>query len=157
MWLFSVLLLLLTGTMFVTSPAALIARLTPMENDAQLWVATAYLLKQGQTWFSSLVTALPATFMSVISLTYILMASEGYGLVLNRRLSRRRRLRRLLRRVPLYQGEEGRDFAINRLHFGIKKAAAALPVPFPATQQEKGGSPWENISESYLACSWPPR
>ena len=82
MWLFSVLLLLLTGTMFVTSPAALIARLTPMENDAQLWVATAYLLKQGLTWFSSLVTALPATFMSVISLTYILMASEGYGLSL---------------------------------------------------------------------------
>ena len=39
MRLFSVLLLLLTGTVFVTSPAALIARLTPFENDAQLWVA----------------------------------------------------------------------------------------------------------------------
>ncbi len=38
MRLFSVLLLLLTGTVFVTSPAALIAGLTPMENDAMLWV-----------------------------------------------------------------------------------------------------------------------
>ena len=38
MRLFSVLLLLLTGTVFVTSPAALIARLTPMENDTLLWV-----------------------------------------------------------------------------------------------------------------------
>ena len=38
MRLFSVLLLLLTGTVFVNSPAALIARLTPMENDTQLWV-----------------------------------------------------------------------------------------------------------------------
>lgn len=38
MRLFSVLLLLLTGTVFVNSPAALIARLTPMENDTMLWV-----------------------------------------------------------------------------------------------------------------------
>lgn len=38
MRLFSVLLLLLTGTVFVNSPAALIARLTPMENDTQIWV-----------------------------------------------------------------------------------------------------------------------
>ncbi len=38
MRLFSVLLLLLTGTVFVNSPAALIARLTPMENDTKLWV-----------------------------------------------------------------------------------------------------------------------
>jgi carbon starvation protein CstA len=33
-----VLLLLLTGTVFVNSPAALIARLTPMENDTMFWV-----------------------------------------------------------------------------------------------------------------------
>ena len=38
MRLFSVLLLLLTGTVFVNSPAALLARLTPMENDTMLWV-----------------------------------------------------------------------------------------------------------------------
>ena len=38
MRLFSVLLLLLTGTVFVNSPAALIARLTPMKNDTMLWV-----------------------------------------------------------------------------------------------------------------------
>ena len=45
-----------------------------------LWVATAYLLKEGKTRFGSLLTALPATFMSAVSLTYILMASEGFGL-----------------------------------------------------------------------------
>lgn len=38
MRLFSVLLLLLTGTVFVNSPAALIDRLTPMANDTRLWV-----------------------------------------------------------------------------------------------------------------------
>lgn len=46
---FSVILLLLTGTVFVTSPAALI-------------------------------TAIPAAFMSAVSLTYILMAEEGFRL-----------------------------------------------------------------------------
>lgn len=35
---FSVVLLLLTGTVFVTSPAALIASLTPIGNDKLLWV-----------------------------------------------------------------------------------------------------------------------
>ena len=38
MRLFSVLLLVLTGTVFVNSPAALIARLTPMENDTAFWI-----------------------------------------------------------------------------------------------------------------------
>ena len=45
-----------------------------------LWVATAYLVKEGKTKFGSLLTALPATFMSAVSLTYILMAGEGFGL-----------------------------------------------------------------------------
>ena len=36
---FSVLLLLLTGTVFINSPAALIARLTPMQNDTAFWIA----------------------------------------------------------------------------------------------------------------------
>ena len=45
-----------------------------------LWVATAYLLKHGKTRLGSLVTALPATFMSAVSLTYILMAKEGLRL-----------------------------------------------------------------------------
>ena len=45
-----------------------------------LWVATAYLLKHGRSRFGSLVTALPATFMSAVSLTYILMANEGFRL-----------------------------------------------------------------------------
>ena len=45
-----------------------------------LWVATAYLMKQGKRRFGSLLTALPAAFMSAVSLTYILMAQEGFGL-----------------------------------------------------------------------------
>ena len=42
-----------------------------------LWVISAYLLKQGRKWYQILLTALPATFMSAVSMTYILMAQEG--------------------------------------------------------------------------------
>ena len=45
-----------------------------------LWVSTAYLLKKGKYRFGSLITALPATFMSAVSMTYILMAEEGLRL-----------------------------------------------------------------------------
>ena len=45
-----------------------------------LWVATAYLVKTGTRKYGTLITALPATFMSAVSLTYILMASEGFRL-----------------------------------------------------------------------------
>ena len=45
-----------------------------------LWVATAYLLKEGRKRLNSLLTALPAAFMSAVSMTYILMAEEGFGL-----------------------------------------------------------------------------
>lgn len=45
-----------------------------------LWVATAYFLKKDNKWYHSLITAFPATFMSAVSLTYILMAKEGFGL-----------------------------------------------------------------------------
>ena len=45
-----------------------------------LWVATAYLIKEGKYRFGSLITALPGSFMSAVSLTYILMAGEGFGL-----------------------------------------------------------------------------
>ena len=45
-----------------------------------LWVSTAYLLKEGRYRFGSLITALPAAFMSAVSMTYILMAGEGFGL-----------------------------------------------------------------------------
>ena len=45
-----------------------------------LWVATAYLLKAGKRKIYSLLTALPATFMTAVSVTYILMADEGFGL-----------------------------------------------------------------------------
>lgn len=45
-----------------------------------LWVSTAYLLKEGKYKFGSLLTALPAAFMTAVSLTYILMAQEGFRL-----------------------------------------------------------------------------
>ena len=45
-----------------------------------LWVATAYLLKAGKRKTYSLLTALPATFMTAVSVTYILMADEGFSL-----------------------------------------------------------------------------
>ena len=45
-----------------------------------LWVATAYLIREGKKQITTLLTALPATFMSAVSLTYILMAEEGFGL-----------------------------------------------------------------------------
>ncbi|MBR4905602.1 MAG: carbon starvation protein A [Clostridia bacterium] len=45
-----------------------------------LWVATAYLVKKGKYRFGSLLTALPATFMSAVCMTYILTAGEGFGI-----------------------------------------------------------------------------
>ncbi len=45
-----------------------------------LWVATAYLVKEGKYRFGSLLTALPAAFMSAVSMTYILTADEGFRL-----------------------------------------------------------------------------
>ena len=45
-----------------------------------LWVATAFLLREGKQRFGSLLTALPAAFMSAVSMTYILMAPEGFKL-----------------------------------------------------------------------------
>ena len=48
-----------------------------------LWVATAYLFKNKKNRFVSLFTALPATFMSAVSVTYILVAEEGFRLPKN--------------------------------------------------------------------------
>ncbi|MCR4684793.1 MAG: carbon starvation protein A [Lachnospiraceae bacterium] len=45
-----------------------------------LWVTTSYLLKEGKHRFGSLLTAIPAAFMSAVSITYILMAEEGFRL-----------------------------------------------------------------------------
>ena len=47
-----------------------------------LWVATAYLIKNNKG-FKSLATALPASFMIAVSVTYILMAEEGFKLSAN--------------------------------------------------------------------------
>ena len=43
-----------------------------------LWVVTAYLLKMAKKPIYSLISALPAAFMSAVSATYILMADEGF-------------------------------------------------------------------------------
>ncbi len=48
-----------------------------------LWVATAYLIKVSANKMYSFLTALPATFMSAVSVTYILMAKEGFSLGCN--------------------------------------------------------------------------
>lgn len=45
-----------------------------------LWVATSYLIKNGKSRYKPFVTALPASFMSAVSMTYILMAGEGFSL-----------------------------------------------------------------------------
>ena len=45
-----------------------------------LWVATAYLLKKGKYRFGSLLTAFPASFMTAVSITYLLVAKEGFRL-----------------------------------------------------------------------------
>ena len=45
-----------------------------------LWVATAYLQKETHPFSHLLLTALPATFMTGVSATYILMAPEGLRL-----------------------------------------------------------------------------
>ncbi|MCQ2423407.1 MAG: carbon starvation protein A [Clostridia bacterium] len=45
-----------------------------------LWVSTSYLIRHGKNRFGSLLTAIPAYFMSAVSMTYILMAPEGFGL-----------------------------------------------------------------------------
>ena len=45
-----------------------------------LWVATAYLAREHHPLSQLLLTAIPATFMSGVSITYILMAPEGLRL-----------------------------------------------------------------------------
>lgn len=45
-----------------------------------LWVATSYLVKNNRNKYSSLLTAIPATFMTAVSVTYILVAKEGFRL-----------------------------------------------------------------------------
>jgi carbon starvation protein CstA len=45
-----------------------------------LWVSTVYLIKKGKYRFGSLITAFPAAFMTAVSVTYLLMAEEGFGL-----------------------------------------------------------------------------
>ena len=45
-----------------------------------LWVASVYLLRNAAHKYYSLITALPAVFMTAVSVTYILMAKEGLRL-----------------------------------------------------------------------------
>ncbi len=48
-----------------------------------LWVASSYLIKNAKNKYYSLITALPASFMSAVSATYIIMADEGLKLGAN--------------------------------------------------------------------------
>lgn len=43
-----------------------------------LWVSTEYLIKTHKNPFASLITVVPASFMTGVCLTYILMAEEGF-------------------------------------------------------------------------------
>ncbi|MBR3340370.1 MAG: carbon starvation protein A [Clostridiales bacterium] len=45
-----------------------------------LWVATSYLISNNKDRFASLLTAVPAAFMTAVSVTYILVAKEGLKL-----------------------------------------------------------------------------
>ena len=45
-----------------------------------LWVATSYLVRNKKQRFISLITAIPAAFMTAVSVTYILVANEGFKL-----------------------------------------------------------------------------
>ncbi|MBQ3316907.1 MAG: carbon starvation protein A, partial [Spirochaetales bacterium] len=45
-----------------------------------LWMITAYRLKNKDSVLYSLISAVPATFMSAVSMTYILIAKEGLRL-----------------------------------------------------------------------------
>ena len=45
-----------------------------------LWIASVYLLREGKRPRASLLTALPASFMSAVTAAYILMAPEGFRL-----------------------------------------------------------------------------
>lgn len=83
----------LRNRLFLTIPLLLVgALLTQLDFDVlwryfswsnqtlamlSLWTSTAYLLQNGRRAFASLITAIPAAFMSAVSVTYILMAEEG--------------------------------------------------------------------------------
>ena len=76
--------LLLIGALLTTLDFNVLWRYFSWSNQTLamivLWVATAYLLKEGASRYTSLFTACPATFMTAVTLTYILMANEGFRL-----------------------------------------------------------------------------
>lgn len=45
-----------------------------------LWIITSYLIRENKNINASLISAVPASFMSAVTMTYILMAEEGFGL-----------------------------------------------------------------------------
>ena len=75
--------LLLAGAYLTTINFGVLWRYFSWSNQTlamiSLWVATGYLLANGRGLRGSLFTALPASFMSAVSLTYILMAPEGFS------------------------------------------------------------------------------
>ena len=45
-----------------------------------LWVATSFLIHKGKYRWGSLITALPAVFMTGVTVTYLMMADEGFSM-----------------------------------------------------------------------------
>ena len=43
-----------------------------------LWVATSFLIHKGKYRWGSLITAVPAAFMTGVTATYLMMADEGF-------------------------------------------------------------------------------
>ena len=76
--------LLLTGALLTHLDFNVLWRYFSWSNQTlamiSLWIATSYLLREKKNNAASLVTALPAAFMSAVSITYILMAKEGFSL-----------------------------------------------------------------------------
>lgn len=76
--------LLLTGAVLTQVDFNIIWRYFSWSNQTlamiALWAIAAYLLQQGKLKYSSLIAACPAAFMTAVSLTYILMAPEGFVL-----------------------------------------------------------------------------
>lgn len=86
----------LKNRLLITLPLLLVGALLTQLNFDVLWryfsrsnqtlaavalcMATAYLIAHGKSFAQTLLTALPGTFMTTVSFTYILVAPEGFRL-----------------------------------------------------------------------------
>lgn len=76
--------LLLTGAILTRLDFDVLWRYFSWSNQTlamiALWVFSVYFIREGKGLIRSLLTALPATFMTAVSVTYIVMAEEGFGI-----------------------------------------------------------------------------